>query len=207
MPIEENEREIMKFARAASRKWLAKEEELNPGGHPDFLWYSFSRVVGPEFLAQWNGKLAWMRERRVHVSAEVNWTWMEEVGLLEAIESFIVQSFDSVQGRFVCMAWRRLFHIQELVYKEFVVEFLAAVTFRRNIGIHESANITFCLGGERRELSLAEFAMRTELYISSEVHTESYVEFISSCIRTTKGFKEDRYWPNIANGAYSFGTT
>ncbi|CAH1453619.1 unnamed protein product [Lactuca virosa] len=93
-----------------------------PEGHPDFPWYTFSRVVSPKVLAQWNGKLSWMKERKVHVPAEVNW--------------------------FVCMAWRRFFHIQDVVYKELVVEFLATVTFRRQIGIHEPKNITFCLGRE-----------------------------------------------------------
>lgn len=99
------------------------------GGRPDFPWYTFPRVLGTKVLAQWNGKLAQMKERRVHVPDEISWTWMEEVGLSKAIEPFLVQSFDGVQGMFVCMAWRRLFHIHEPVYKELVVEFLATVTF------------------------------------------------------------------------------
>lgn len=53
-----------------------------------------------------------------------------------------------------------------------MVEFLVTAAFRRQIGIHEPKNITFCLGGEWCELSLVKFSMRMELYISSEVHTE-----------------------------------
>lgn len=61
-------------------------------------------------------------------------------------------------------------------------------------------------GGKRRDLSLAEFAMRIEIYLPSEVHIVSYLEFIASCIRTTEGFKDETYWPTIANGTYSSGT-
>ena len=59
---------------------------------------------------------------------------------------------------------------------------------------------------EGHELSIAVFSMRTKIYLLSEVRTESYLEFIASCIRTTKGFKDDTYWPTIANGTYNKGT-
>lgn len=64
-------------------------------------------------------------------------------------------------------------------------------------------NLTFCLGGERRELSLAKFTMRTKNYLSSKFHTDWYLEFIASYMQTTDGFKDDTYCPTIANGTYS----
>ncbi|CAH1423750.1 unnamed protein product [Lactuca virosa] len=93
-----------------------------PGSRPDFLWFSFLIVVAPEVLIQWIEKLSWLKERKVHIPAEINWSWMEEVGLSEALEPFLTKSFDGVQGRFICMAWRHLFHIQEPMYKELCVE-------------------------------------------------------------------------------------
>lgn len=75
----------------------------------------------------------------------------------------------------------------------------------------EKGNITFCLGGERRELTLAELAMRTYIYIYiyllTEVHIDSYLEFITGSIKVTKGFKAETYWQDIANGTYHKGTT
>ncbi|CAH1453827.1 unnamed protein product [Lactuca virosa] len=65
-------------------------------------------------------------------------------------------------------AWRRLFQIQEVVYKELVVELLASASFRRKIGTLEEANLTFGLGGERHELSLADFMIKTKIYLPSE---------------------------------------
>ncbi|CAI9302916.1 unnamed protein product [Lactuca saligna] len=65
----------------------------------------------------------------------------------------------------------------------------------------------FCLGGERIELSLADFVIRTKLYLQSDVHIESYIEFIAQCLNSAEEFKEHHYWPNIANGVYQSGTT
>lgn len=72
-----------------------------PGGRPEFPWYTFPRVVGPKVLAQWNGKLSWMKERKVHVPAEVNWAWKDQVSLLEAIELFWFNPLMGFKGGFL----------------------------------------------------------------------------------------------------------
>lgn len=82
---------------------------------------------------------------------------------------------------------------------------MATVSFKRQIGVLEEKNLTFCLGEVTLELSLAEFVMRTEIYLSSEVHIESYLEFIARCSLTTDEFKDETYWPKIAHGTYSSG--
>ncbi|CAH1450007.1 unnamed protein product [Lactuca virosa] len=153
----------------------SRSRRTQPGARPNFPWYTFPNVVTPGLMAQWNGRLAWLRERRVHVPQEINWTWMVEVGLSKAIKPFLVQSFDGTQGQFVCTAWKILFHIQEPVYKELVVEFLATVAFRKKMVFMSQQTSPF-VWGERRELSLAEFAMMMELYLPSEIHTESYID-------------------------------
>ncbi|CAI9304538.1 unnamed protein product [Lactuca saligna] len=88
-----------------------------------------------------------------------------------------------------------------------MVEFLATVSFRRKIGALKNINFTFYLGGERQELSLAELMMRTKIYLPAEVHTDSYLEFITGSIRTTEVFKDDTYWLTFANGTYNKGIT
>ncbi|CAI9280404.1 unnamed protein product [Lactuca saligna] len=100
------------------------------------------------------------------------------------------------------MAWIRLFHPQEPVYKELCVEFLDIVYFTKKKGVNDRKNITFFLGGERRELSLVDFAMRTNLYLPYEVYSESYIEFIFQCLTLNEEFKEANYWPSIANRVY-----
>lgn len=73
------------------------------------------------------------------------------------------------------------------------MEFLAIVQFWKKKGIHDRQNIIFCLRGEQRKLNLADFALRSELYLPSEVHTVSYTELILVCINFNKEFKEANY--------------
>ncbi|CAH1450870.1 unnamed protein product [Lactuca virosa] len=121
-----------------------------PGGRPVFPWYSFPRDVAPEIGIGW------------------------DKGLMESIEPYLDKVFNGVHGQFMCLGWRRIFEIQEVVYKELVHDFLATVSFAWKDGIYVDDNLTFCLGGERRSLSLADFALRMEIYLPSEVHSESY---------------------------------
>lgn len=88
-----------------------------------------------------------------------------------------------------------------------VIEFLATVYFRRKDGAFDEDNLTFFLGGEKRTLSPTDFALRTEIYTPSEVHSEPYLQYITGSLRITEAFKAETHWNNIANGAYQKGTT
>lgn len=134
---------------------------------------------------QWNAKLDWVKQCRVHVPAYVDWHWMGSTGLMEAMEPFLDKVFESIHGPFVCIGWRRIFQIQETVYKELVMEFLSTVSFARKTGIYVDDNLTFCLGGERRTLSLADFALRIGIYVPSAVHSEPYQQYIADCVSIT----------------------
>ena len=113
----------------------------------------------------------------------VDWQWMSETRLMEAIERYLDKSINGVHGKFLCLGWRRIFQIQEIVYKELLIELLAMVSFARKDDIYTNNNLTFCLDGERHTLSLADFALRTEIYLPSEVHFESYQQYIADCVR------------------------
>ena len=93
-----------------------------------------------------------------------------------------------------------------MVYKELVYEFLATVSFARKDGIYADDNLIFCLGGERRSLSLVDFALWVGIYLPAEVHTPLYQQFIAASIRNIEGFKAEDHWHSIANGVYHKGT-
>ncbi|CAH1450032.1 unnamed protein product [Lactuca virosa] len=124
----------------------SRSRRNQPGQRNDYPWYTFLWVVGPEVL--WNAKLEWMKQRKIHVLAVFNWQWSEQTGLLEGIEPYFVRNFAGVHGQFKSMGWRQLFQIQEIVYKELVIEFLGTISFRRKDGAFDEDNLTFFLGGE-----------------------------------------------------------
>ncbi|CAH1427560.1 unnamed protein product [Lactuca virosa] len=183
----------------------SRSRRNQPGTCPEFPWYSFLRDVAPAVRARWTAKLELLRKRRVHVPAVVDWYWIGQSGLMDAVESYFDKLFNGVDGKFMCLGWRRIFEIQEVVYIESVHEFLATVSFAKTDGIYADDNLTFCISGERRSLSLADFALRTGIYLQSEVHTQLYQQFIAASIRNIDGFKAEDHWHAIANGVYHKG--
>ncbi|CAI9283616.1 unnamed protein product [Lactuca saligna] len=94
------------------------------------------------------------------------------------------------------------FLIWNVVYKELVIEFQVTVSFAWEDGILVEDNLSFFLGGERRTLSLADFTLRTHIYLPSEVYSKAYQQYIVGCVQITKEFKPEAHWNEIANGAY-----
>ncbi|CAI9282079.1 unnamed protein product [Lactuca saligna] len=127
-----------------------------------------------------DAKLEIMKKRRVHVPAFIDWHWIGQKGLMDAMDPYLDKLFNGFHGQFMCLGWRRISEIQEVVSKELVYEFLTKVYFARKYGIYDDDNLTFSLGGERCSLSLTDFALRTRIYLPSEVHTELYQQLIAA---------------------------
>ncbi|CAH1423566.1 unnamed protein product [Lactuca virosa] len=94
-----------------------------PGSRPDFPWYSFPRNVGSEIYTRWNAKLDWLKQRKVHVPALVDWYWMSETGLMEAIEPYLEKVFNGIHGQFMCLGWRRLSKFKRSSTKNWLLSF------------------------------------------------------------------------------------
>lgn len=75
---------------------------------------------------------------------------------MEALDPFFIKEFVGDGVRITYMGWRRLFIIEEPIYKELCVELLNIFRSRKREEIHDTGKFNFCLGGERRECSMAE---------------------------------------------------
>lgn len=53
--------------------------------------------------------------------------WLHEVGMVEALEPYLTKVFVREKVRVTCTAWRRLFRMQEAMFEELCMEFLATV--------------------------------------------------------------------------------
>lgn len=105
--------------------------------------------------------------------------------------------------RITCTRWRRLFQIQELVYKALCLEFYVTISFRGRADAFDMENLTFCLGGERRECSVAELAWRLDLYNRSEAMTKDFGVFLDTChMDLPKGVNGANWWTTISNGVH-----
>lgn len=62
------------------------------------------------------------------------------------------------------------------------MEFFSMVNFRRKNDVNDPNNFTFCLGGERRELSLIELAWHLALYdisVSTSLSSSSFWRIVT----------------------------
>lgn len=73
---------------------------------------------------------------------------------------YLTKVFINNRLRITCSVWRKLFQLQEPIYRELCLEFYATVTFRGGDDYYSTNALTFHHGGEYRECSIAELAWR-----------------------------------------------
>ncbi|CAH1447852.1 unnamed protein product [Lactuca virosa] len=81
------------------------------------------------------------------------------------------------------------------------------VSFRKLDDVNDPKNFTFCLGSQRREISLVELVWRLDLYDRSDATSPEFVVFLEHCNkRLPEEVTETGYWVKIASGSYTVGT-
>ncbi|XP_052619683.1 uncharacterized protein LOC128126028 [Lactuca sativa] len=138
-----------------------------PRNQGDFPWFNFPQIGSKSTLVRWRKKLETLKKKDFYLPNESNWTWLEQVGLVEAMDPYLTQVFINYEVQITCDVWRRLFQMQELVYQELCLEFFSTVTFRGGDNYYDTNVLTFCLGGEFRECSMTELGWRMGLYDQS----------------------------------------
>lgn len=134
---------------------------------------------------------------------ELNWTWLKQVGLANSLNPYLIKVFMQNGVQITFDGGRRLFRIQEPIYRELCLEFFSTVTFRGGDDYYESNALTFCLGGEYRECSMADLGWRMGLYGQSLVKTEAFGTFYDSCCQVfPDGMNLANWWTTIANNVY-----
>lgn len=96
-----------------------------------------------------------------------------------------------------------MFKLQEPVYQELCWEFFATISFRGGDDYYNPNIISFCLGGEFLQCSIAELAWRLGIYDQNEIMFEAFESFLE---QYHKDLPEDvvasTWWTTIANRVY-----
>ncbi|CAI9281702.1 unnamed protein product [Lactuca saligna] len=80
------------------------------------------------------------------------------------------------------MGWARLFRIQEPVYREFLLEFYATVSYDPGKPLNDRTAFAFRLGGVSRECSVIELATRVGIYTADETRSVHFPTFLADCL-------------------------
>ena len=83
------------------------------------------------------------------------------------------------------------------------MDFYATIQFRGRDDAFDTENLTFCLGGELRECSVAELAWRLDIYNRSESMTEAFGVLLENCdTKFLEGVNGTNWWTTIANSVH-----
>lgn len=128
-------------------------------------------------------RLKTLKKKEFYIPNELNWTWIEQVGLADSLNPYLTKVFMQDGVQITCDGWKRLFRIQEPVYRELCLEFFSTVIFCAGDGYYNPKALTFFLGGEYRECSMADLGWRMGLYDQYLVMPEAFGTFFDSCHR------------------------
>ena len=187
------------FCRIMSRN-RAQSSKGSQRGCP---WLDFPQIGSKSTLLAWKRKLEKLKKKEFYLPNEIDWSCLEQWGLVERMNPHLTKVFIQDGVRITCDAWRRLFRLQEPVYQELCWEFYSTIKFRGSEDYFDTNALTFMLGGEFRECSVVELAWRMDLYEQNVAMTEAFGIFMEACHKDLPNIEDaSRWWSTIANGVY-----
>ena len=100
---------------------------------------------------------------------------------MDHLEPYLTKLFLQDGIQFTCNGWRRLFRMLESVYEALCMEFFSMLNFRKKEDFMDPENFTFCLGEQRREISLCELMWRLDVYSRSDALYPEFVFILDHC--------------------------
>lgn len=91
-------------------------EQNAPRNQGGFLWFNFPQVGSKASLVRWRKNLETLKKKDFYLPNELSWSWLDQVGLVEAMNPYLTKVFVNKGVRITCDRWRRLFQLQEPVY-------------------------------------------------------------------------------------------
>lgn len=91
-----------------------------------------------------------IRTKQISIPQSLNWRIVVELGLTALLESFLTRSLHDDIGlmTFVCHAQHHIMRLQEVIFRELVIEFFSTVRFNRDVRVwSDDSAQSFKLGG------------------------------------------------------------
>lgn len=77
-----------------------------PSEQREFPWYNFPEVISLGVLAEWWNKLEKLKTREFYIANKVNWEWLEQVSLVDAMNPYLTKIFMGNGVRITCTGFR-----------------------------------------------------------------------------------------------------
>ena len=181
--------EILQMPRTSSRRPAVHDAALHP-------WLTFPDTI--EGAARFRQRLEKLQPKHIDVRPTFDWTFLTHVGLVEQIEPYTVHDVEGPEGpTFTCHGFDRLFRMSYPVYEVLTREFFSTFTFGGSKAMDTA--VTFRLGGQARQITLAELMWRIGVYTQEETQSQGFADFMESCytIHPDEGTLGE-FWSRIA---------
>lgn len=145
--------------------------------------------------------------RQIVIPRRIDWETLNNLGVANRIRAVLEKHATGEDGHeyFICNAWERIFEINEPLYRELILEFVASFVFdatKATVDCHEPC-MTFRLGGIWRSLSLADFGVALGIYTQAEVNDLGFDEYMVATEKKPESFNPSASWAIIGDGDYT----
>ncbi|CAI9268914.1 unnamed protein product [Lactuca saligna] len=166
----------------------------------DHRFLQFPQTLNDATRERYVTNLSLLLTKEIDIAPSFDWELATRTGLY-------THSDASGVDLFVCRGWARLFRIQEPVYREFLLEFYATVSYDPRKAPDDRTTFAFRLGGVSRECSVIELATRVGIYTADETRSVHFPAFIADCLtKRPDDYNENTFWAEITRGVYTPST-
>ncbi|KAJ9542581.1 hypothetical protein OSB04_029087 [Centaurea solstitialis] len=148
-----------------------------------------------------------IKTRQIVVPRTPDWTLLQTLEIDGDVKA-VLEKHAIGENRleyYICKAWDRVFNINEILYRELILGFVATYTFNPIKATEDCREkcITFRLGRIWRTLLLAEFGVAWGIYTQAEVNDPDFEEYMVATSKTPKGFNPREVWDIFCSGNFS----
>ncbi|CAI9283146.1 unnamed protein product [Lactuca saligna] len=175
----------------------------------DHRFLQFPQTLNDATRALYVTNLSLLLTKEIDIAPSFDWELATRTGLAALIQGFLQYTHSNASGvdLFVCQGWARLFQIQEPVYREFLLEFYATVSYDHRKALEDRTAFAFRLGGVSRECCVIELATRVGIYTADETRSVHFLAFLADCLTEwPDDYNENTFWAEITGAVYTPST-
>ncbi|CAI9285800.1 unnamed protein product [Lactuca saligna] len=172
----------------------------------DHRFLQFPHMLNDATRARYVTNLSLLLTKEIDIAPSFDWELATRTGLTALIQGFLQYTHSDASGvdLFVCQGWARLFRTQEPVYREFLLEFYATVSYDHRKARDDRTAFAFRLGGVSRECSVIELATRVGIYTADETRSFHFLAFLADCLTERPyDYNENTFWAEITGAVYT----
>ncbi|CAI9292499.1 unnamed protein product [Lactuca saligna] len=187
-----------------------RAQRINPPEDvTDHHFLQFPQTLSDATRARYSTNLSLLLTKEIDIAPSFDWELATRTGLAALIQEFLQYTHSDASGveLFVCQGWARLFRIQEPIYREFLLEFYATVSYDPRKPLNDRTTFAFRLGGVSRECSVIELATQVGIYTADETRSVHFPTFLADCLTDRpEDYNENTFWAEITGGIYTPST-